>query len=1006
MQLGKQLLNVLFAAADQRTTAKRLRLGTPTVAENVVQTKTGSYRKRGGFAATDRTTDTGSITTGRDLVVDNGVPVMRTADAVYARSGGRWVRRGAYRAVSPGQVPVMAGRAARPLQVVTGTQVWTFVQDPDGTYFYQVVDGGVEVVAPTRVSFSGFLWARAVSSTGKVWLFCGPSSPFGTNNTIKLFQFATASPATAPTSTTFANPGGVSVDAWDVIDAQAGGNGIVVAVGSKDGAGINFGGASRHLFFGRLDTATGLVDGTGWVGDASLALGTFGSPLAWIRSTQAAATLHCIWRRTSNGHVYLTAVTAAGLASTSVDMTAAGGSLASTKGGLCGYRESATGNIVWFATDNNTPTPGTESATITRFSWDGATLTGTSANFARARLATSDPFLVSGTPYIVVQHDDTVSLQTAYYVLDASASPGRIVARTLYQLGGNLWHRADRTNGNDQWDNGWICPVAVSGSVASLAVASSVSNVWSTVRLSFDFAPTDLGPPLVAADGQLVAFPGGWPMSLSGGAALADLTPGMYPRDTWSVTGVAVTSTLAAGDYICSVVYVIVDSHGNVYRSVPSPEKTVTITAGQGIRFSNIPTLRVGNTDASKVFILLYVTDAGLTEPFLVARYANAPTADTLGNVDVTGPAIDGAEILYTDGAALEYISAPPWKWAASWRNRVVLGGTDAPDAVVWPSFELATGLGPAWNETVTFRLPDGSGKDTWGCPVDYNYFALAKSDSIWLIAGAGPNGVGVGSYGNTIQQVPDAPGSTNARSVVQTPLGPMYQAINGEIWLISRGGGARYIGEGWDDHKGATVTAAVHWPHESLVLFFTDSGKALVYDYGNPLPDVGAPGQSYVWNLPAAGVAAAISGASLYYLDATGVMRTYQPATFNDDGAPILRKLKFPIVPAGVRGDVRIWKGHVVGQYVSPTSLKVTVDAYVGVAGEAGSSTEPFGPKAVTAGPYLFDFSPAAGRSSAWNITLEDTGTDTGEGASWDGLALLVGMRPGLPPVNSGARF
>jgi hypothetical protein len=1000
MALVKQAIQLALGSVDQKYQSKFLPPGRLSVAENVYQSKTRSYRKRGGFGLTDRLTDTGTISTGKDLALSGTTPVMRTADSVYARPAATWVKRGAYIPVTPAYSPLIPNIAARPLMVVTGTQTWVFAQASDGTYHYSVFDAGVQVVAPVQVSATTALHARAVSTAGKVWLFFGPAST-GTN-TIKLAMFATASPATAPTVTNFAAPTGATFDAWDVLDAGANNNGIVMAICSSDGGGLNFGGGAAALFCGRLDTATGLVDGTGWVAATGVALGQPGSPMSWVRSVQSATLLHLLWRRPSNSHIFLTTVTASTLASTSADTTA---QLASQKGGISAYRESATGNVVLFVSNNNTPTPGVENSTISRYSWSGAALTGLADAFHRAMSVVSDPFFVDGAPYIVALHDDGQNLQNAYYVLDASAAPGRILARALYQLGGTIWQRADRVNGNDHWDNNFLVPVVVAGHTAQLAVGSVLSGTYTLMSLTLDFAPTDLAQPTVAQDGQEIIFAGGWSMVLSGGGALADITPGMFPRGSWTATAAAGAGTLTPGTFLATVCYVLIDQQGNLQRSAYSPVQSVVIAGTDVVRFSGVPTLRMLN-DSARVFIELNLSAADGEQIFLVSRRSNSTAADVIADVDIGTDPAAGSEIIYTDGGGLDHISAPPFKWAATWRRRVFLGGTDSPVAEVWPSFELASGFGPSWNETLLFRVPGGTGKDTAGCAVDYNYFAIFKEDSVWVISGDGPDPLGSGSYGSVVQQVVDAPGCSNPRSVVQTPQGCMYQARSGEIWLVTRSGTAQFISAPWDDHVGATVTSAVHSSELSFVVFYTSTSKALVWDYGSPLPEEGSLGQGYVWHLVAAPVGAAAARSTLAFLDATGVMRSYSAASYTDDtNTAILRRVKVPLLMGGIRGYARLYRLQVVGQWKAVHSLKVTVDSFAGVAAEAGSATQSW-TKAVTAGPELFEARPNQGRATALDITVEDVGTDLTEGATLDGIGLEVGIKQGLPRLNTTQRM
>ncbi|MDT5018138.1 MAG: hypothetical protein QOD39_4298, partial [Mycobacterium sp.] len=472
MALQKQSVPVTLGSTDQKASSKTLQ-GRLSVAENVYQSKTRSYRKRGGFSPIDRITDTGSITTGADLAFDGTVPILRTADTVFARPASIWLNRGAYKPIIPSQQIVSAGKATHPLLVVVGTQNWNFVQGADLKWWYSVTDSGVEVVAPTLVSATAIYWGRAVSSTGAVWLFAGP--PSGGGNGITLYKFLTAAPSTAPAATAFAAPSGASVDAFDVIDAQANGNGIVAAIGSVAVGGIAFGGASRAQFFGRLNTANGLVDATGWVGDATYALGEFGTSAAWVKTGQSATLLHYLSRRSSNNHTMLTTVTAATLVSSSADLglpTIA----PSANDNITGSRDTATGNIIIFA---NAVSGASELATIVKATWNGATLTSNGV-VARTRATVGDPFIIGTTTYLIVQHaaGTSLDLQDAYYVVDTSTTPGRIVARTLYGLGALYPHSAGDAIASlpTIWNNAWVSPVTVASNVASLLVGSFVSN--------------------------------------------------------------------------------------------------------------------------------------------------------------------------------------------------------------------------------------------------------------------------------------------------------------------------------------------------------------------------------------------------------------------------------------------------------------------------------------------------------------------------------------------------
>ena len=85
MQLAKQLITVTLDSVDSgRRSDKLLVPGRLTIAEDVVQVKGGSFGKRNGFSAYAKTTDSGTISAGRDLNTLASALSLWTSDAAYS----------------------------------------------------------------------------------------------------------------------------------------------------------------------------------------------------------------------------------------------------------------------------------------------------------------------------------------------------------------------------------------------------------------------------------------------------------------------------------------------------------------------------------------------------------------------------------------------------------------------------------------------------------------------------------------------------------------------------------------------------------------------------------------------------------------------------------------------------------------------------------------------------------------------------------------------------------
>jgi hypothetical protein len=1017
--LQKTPVSLMFGSVDQRSTGKSLPPGRPTVAENVYQSQTKSYVKRNGFTRLGAVTDTGTIFGSQDLTTTGTALVHRTSDSVYVRSNaaGKWLKKGTFQAAPVTYQLANTGQGDWTESVVENGRRWIFsatAVSTGGTYSWSVYDeaSGVEISAPQQVTATKLVQGRIVVAAGSVWFIAGVMSG-ASINAMNCYKFNPSTPAAAPALTTLQGSGFSGT--FEGMDVHTDGSGtIVVATVGSSTYGVN--GALGKIVCTKVDTSTGLA--VFWTASSPNGANDILGPVNFLKDeVGGTGSFYFLARPAGSTAIGVYTLNLSSLGATQQLIT--GSNTHSGTTSYCGYRDNISGNFIVFSND---PTVATSTVNVcTRWVWTGSV--ATSSIFCRGEEVISEPFgIYDNQRYVLTTHQDDASStlrQAAYQVRDATT--GRIVARAMYGLAGGLFQRpAIAPTGIVKWDYGHILPVqqptyftivangSVSAGLAPLATSTYIVNV--------KLASSAIGNSITYDGGDKILIPGGWPTVLAGEGSLLDLGTELLPART-GATRVATGGFFTAGVYGFCTVYTITDRLGTVYRSAPSIADSLTLVLNDHVNIV-APSLRLLNADPSlTVNVEYYCTGPGANVYRQVAVKANDPTVDILSTVTLTDSSAQAGatyEILYTDGAVLDNAPIPPWTVGAYWKNRIFLAGTDSMAGDVWPSKELQPGIGPSFNEQLIFRISEGTGDCTAVGAVDEIYFAIFKADGVWLISGQGPDDAGHGGYSPV--RVPDAPGCTNPKSLVQMPQGLMYQSVDGTLWLISRGGAGVWMGQGVDSYRTATINDAVHWPERNLVVFGTRSGSIptmLVWDYGNPLPAEGSLGQWYAWKLPATGAnitGLTVQQGALYYSDGGGNVYQETPGQYYDhdtNGTPtvILRKVKLPIVLSGVRGFQRVYRGQVVGQFAALHSLKVTYETYSGVAGEAGSTSQSW-TKVVSAGPELAEFKPDAGKETAFDLTIEDVGTDQTAGASLDGIGLEVGIKAGLPRLNSGQRF
>lgn len=388
------------------------------------------------------------------------------------------------------------------------------------------------------------------------------------------------------------------------------------------------------------------------------------------------------------------------------------------------------------------------------------------------------------------------------------------------------------------------------------------------------------------------------------------------------------------------VVYEWTDNYGQVQRSAPSIAIAATTSAsGQSATLVG-PTLRVTEKvqARSSVIVSIYRTQANLPIFYKVTNdsspLVNDPTVDSWTFVDtLSDDAIAANENLYT-GSQLPNIAPPPCSLISLYQQRLMLNSTEDPD-VLWYSqnkFEqdqystIALDFNSSFVEGVDSRY----GNQITAVGLLDNNLAIFKERSVFLLQGDGPNALDTsGQFNDAILLVSDT-GCTNQNSLVfvtQTPTSPgglLFKSPKG-IYLLGRDQSLTYVGAPVERFNDLTISAANLLAATNEIVFTTEEGTALVFNYFF--------GTWTTWaTLPA--VDACVWEGALCLLTETGavMMQDTTGTVFADthpDGIvyPVALTIRTPFIKlSGMQGYQSIFGCYLLGTLQAPHILECSV--------------------------------------------------------------------------------
>lgn len=314
----------------------------------------------------------------------------------------------------------------------------------------------------------------------------------------------------------------------------------------------------------------------------------------------------------------------------------------------------------------------------------------------------------------------------------------------------------------------------------------------------------------------------------------------VWPEDIGVSTSGA-GGSLSAQQYFYQVTYEWTDAQGNIHRSAPSiPVGQVTIGATSSNTL-NIPTLRLTyKTTPNAVRIVVYRWSTAQQNYYQITSISspllNNPSVDSVTYVDTKSDTqILGNPLIYTTGGVIENIGAPASSASTLFKSRFFL--VDAEDRnLLWYSKQVIEATPVELSDLFTiFVAPTAGAQGSTG-----NITALSalddkliifKRSAMYYVVGSGPDNTGANNDFSDPVFITGAVGCANQASIVQMPMGLMFQSDKG-IWILGRDLSTKYIGAPVQGFNDSLINSALCIPGTNQVRFTLDNGNVLMYDY------------------------------------------------------------------------------------------------------------------------------------------------------------------------------
>ncbi len=432
---------------------------------------------------------------------------------------------------------------------------------------------------------------------------------------------------------------------------------------------------------------------------------------------------------------------------------------------------------------------------------------------------------------------------------------------------------------------------------------------------------------------------------LGRGLYLAAACPQHYDSRLWTEQGFHVGPELIvatpgsggsltpSSTYEYVVWYEWTDFQGEIHRGPTSVPVSVELGVGDDRVELTLPTLRITRKsnvricvarslpgDTSRLFRVSSLDPT--TEGDVNGYIANDTTVDSVSFTDdMSDDDAREEEELYTTSGILSNDPVPLGSHVAAGKNRLFF--TDAQSgSVVRFSKRIATGFGAEFAPELQHDI-DPIGGDITALRVMDDVVFVFKAGAILAFNGDGPFEDGQNASGGLVmgfsssQLITSDVGCTDPSSIVLTPQGLMFKSAKG-IRLLTRSREIAPVGDPVEAYNSQNVRRATVMPDRTAVLFLTDEGSSLYYDY-----------QFGQWSTFTnhEGLDACVVGNTYHYLRANDVVFREAIGEHRDGNARITLRLEtaWLHLHEHLQGFQRFWKLLLLGTWVSSHQLAVS---------------------------------------------------------------------------------
>lgn len=497
---------------------------------------------------------------------------------------------------------------------------------------------------------------------------------------------------------------------------------------------------------------------------------------------------------------------------------------------------------------------------------------------------------------------------------------------------------------------------------------------------------------------------------------------------SWSTTGGSMAAqpdgATNSSAYYYQITYEWSDNQGRIQRSAPSIPIAVT-TTGSGSSGSitiNVPTLRATMKTANPVKIVIYRWSVAQQIYYqvtsLTSAQLNDPSVDSITYVDtLADSSIIGNNIIYTQGGVVEDVAAPATNLMTLFDTRLWL--VDAEDTnLLWYSKQVIESTPVEMSDLFTFYVAPSTGAQGSTGPITAlsvmdDKLIIFKANACYYVNGTGPDNLGNNNQYSQPIFITSTVGCANQQSIVMTPQGLMFQSDKG-IWLLSRDLQTTYVGAPVEQFNAGVVQSAVNVPKTNQIRFTLSTGITLMYDYYYDQwgTFVGVPA-----------ISSCIFQGKHTFVNSAGAVYQESPGLYLDGSNPVLMSFTsawFNL--AGLQGFERAYEFYLLGTYLSPHKLQVTVAYDYNPSPLQSNLIAPDNYAAPYGSDPLYGAGPAWGGASsleqwrvffrkqktqAFQITVSEVfdpsfGAVSGGGLTLHGLNLTVGLKKGRPSLKA----